>query len=97
MWIALIISILVGLIYLGWWIASIQNRTIDVCLGRMKKHNSILVGDLKVKDISNSDLVKLNRPLYTHVGMGGIGPCYNPSFTVYSLISDELSRRRGLT
>ena len=78
-------------------IASIQNKTISNCFDRKRKHDKLLAGELNVQNISNSELIALSRPLFTCIGMGGIGPQYNPSFTVFSLICDELAHRRELS
>jgi len=72
----------------------LQNSIISNCLGSKRRHDSLLVGDLDIRDISDSELLSLRRPMFTHVGMGGIGPYYSPSFTVLRLVFDELESRR---
>lgn len=85
----------IGVLILGFSIARFQNEAIADCLNRKRRHDKILTGDLDVCRISDSELVSLCRPLLTHIGMGGIGPCYNPSFIVYCLLVDELTDRRS--
>ena len=91
----LIITGIIVAIFLGILIASFQNAIISDCLDRKRMHDKILVGELDFRYISDSELVGLSRPLWTHIGVGGIGPCYNPSFTVFCLVVDELTRRRS--
>lgn len=78
-------------------IASIQNKAISECFARRRRHNKLLIGELNIRDIPSSELIALSLPLFTHVGVGGQGPRYNPSFTVYCLLTDEMSRRRELS
>lgn len=93
----IIISVIsiVGVITLGIFIASCQNRIINDCLDRKRKHDKLLIGKLNVHNIPDSELISLSRPMFTHIGMGGLGPCYNPSFTVLCLVVDELTSRRS--
>lgn len=96
MTIMIIIGILasVGLIGLGIAIASCQNSMITHCFKIRKLHDDLLVGESGVSDIPNSKLLSLRSPIFTHVGMGGIGPHYRPSFEVFRMVCDELSQRR---
>ncbi len=93
--IVLAVIFMIGLIVLGISIASCQNSLIDSCFRKRERHDKLLIGELTIKDISDFDLISLSRPMFTHIGMGGIGPHYNPSFTVLCLIDDELTRRRS--
>ncbi len=98
MWFVILISIgaIAFSIWLAYQLASAQNTAIDDCLGRKRKHDKLFCGELTLGRLSNSELILLSSPLPTHVGMGGIGPCYNPSFTVFTMILDELARRRDV-
>jgi len=91
--IAAILSIGV-IIYLGWKLASLQNSVIDNCFKVRKLHNDIITGKIDMRYISDSELLSLKRPIFTHIGMGGIGPQYIPSFEVLRLVGEELCRRR---
>lgn len=82
------------LIWFGYMAISIQNKAISRCFRLRKLHNELLFGRKQFKDISDSELLSLSKPLFTHVGMGGIGPSYNPSFSVWEMITEEISRRR---
>ena len=92
----IIIAITISVI-IAWFISSFQNKIIGDCLNRKRKHDKLLTGELYIQDISNTELIALSHPLWTHIGMGGVGPRYNPSFAVFCLIVDELSRRRELS
>lgn len=89
-----LILVVSGLIALP--ITYMQNSCVEDCFARMIKHDKVLCGELNVKDLPNSELLSLKSPLFTVVGMGGVGPRYQPSFDVFSLILDELRRRREM-
>lgn len=90
-----IIGVALGFL-IAWPIARMQDSCIKDCLALVRQHDKVFCGELNVKDISSSELMALNRPMFTVVGMGGMGPRYEPSFDVFSLVIDELRRRREL-
>ena len=97
MWLIIIISIfsVIGLIWLAIGIASCQNSAITHCFKIKKMHDNLLVGEAGISNVSNSDLLSLRFPIFTYVGMGGFGPYYNPSFEIFSMVTDELALRRN--
>ena len=90
------IVVILFLVWFGYVLATTQNEAISRCFKMRKLHNDLLFGRSLIKDISDSELLSLSKPLFTHVGMGGIGPAYNPSFSVFEMIMKEIGRRRGL-
>ncbi len=91
----IIVTILsIGIIIFGWKIASVQNEAIEQCFEVKELADRLLTGELEMKYISNSQLLLLRRPIFTHVGMGGVGPSYLPSFAILEMVNEELSRRR---
>lgn len=87
---------IVSAIILGWSIASVQNSAISNCFKLREAQNGLLTGDLKIEDMTDFQLLSLRLPMFTHVGIGGVGPAYLPSFTVLCMVDEELSRRRTL-
>lgn len=82
------------LIVFGIALASVQNSAINRCLDTKRLHNRLLVGDEKVSILTNDKLLSLKFPIYTHVGMGGVGPSYVPCFEIFQMVNKELSYRR---
>ena len=92
------ILIIVGIVIsitVGCWAGSLQNVEIKRCMKLKKMSDTLLVGKLELKYITDSQLLSLSRPKFTHVGLGGIGPSYIPSFFIHELVMEELSRRRA--
>ena len=95
----LALIILVGLVIatpIAVWVTSIQAKEIDVCHNLQSTQNKLFVGILKMGDISDELLLRLRIPKFTHIGVGGVGPAYTPSFTLWCMVADELKRRRTL-
>ncbi len=92
MWI--VIGVLFSIL-LGFWVAGLQNSEISRCLKTKRLHDDLLTGKTEMRYLSDSQLLSLSRPKFTHVGVGGFGPYYNPSFLMYEMVTDELSRRRS--
>lgn len=92
-----ILIILVGLVIatpIAIWVTSIQYEGIKICFDLRSTQDKLLVGELKIEDISDELLLRLRLPKFTHVGVGGVGPAYNPSFALWCKVDDELKRRR---
>jgi len=94
--IIVILLVLCGLV-LGFVIsmAAIQNRQIERVLALRDLERSLLFGETDMRYITDDALYFLGRSSYSHVGMGGVGPCYIPSFPTYLLVNKELCRRRS--
>jgi len=75
--------------------AMIQNRQIGRVKALRDLERSLLFGETDMRYITDDDLYSLGRSFYSHVGMGGVGPCYIPSFPTYLLVNKELGRRRS--
>lgn len=76
------------------WVTSIQHEGIKICQDLKSTQDKLLVGQLKIGDISDEKLIRLRLPKFTHVGMGGVGPAFMPSFTLWCMVDEELARRR---
>lgn len=83
------------MIWFGIALARTQNQLIDRCFELRGEHDDLLTGKLKPDCISGKDLIDLQRPMFTYVGLGGVGPMYNPMFAVREIASQELSHRRS--
>lgn len=94
-WITLFIGIAVSVLF-GVSIGRDMNAAIARCLAIKDLHDDIACGAKKLPDISNIDLLSLSRPCFTIIGMGGIGPAYTPSISIWRLVQDELAKRRSV-
>lgn len=93
----IVLVILVGLVIaipIAIWVTSIQGSQINICFDLKSTQDKLLIGKLKIEDVSDELLLRLRLPKFTHVGVGGVGPAYQPSFTLWSMVADELKRRR---
>lgn len=93
----LILIIFVGLVIaipIAIWVTSLQVKEIGICFNLKSTQNDLLIGRSKIGDISDELLLRLRLPKFTHVGIGGIGPAYTPSFTLWCMVAEELKRRR---
>lgn len=85
----IIFSVFAGII-----IGKVMQGPIDRCFELRVIHDKLLTGKIEMKYILDSDLIDLRKPLRTVVGMGGVGPSYLPSFDVFQMVLEELTRRR---
>lgn len=93
----IVLCILIGLVIavpIAIWVASIQASHINICFDLKSTQDKLLVGKLKIEDVSDEVLLRLRLPKFTHVGVGGVGPAYIPSFVLWCMVADELKRRR---
>lgn len=93
----LIIVSLVIAVPIAIWVTSIQGEGIKICFELKSVQDELLVGKLKIEDVSDELLLRLRLPKFTHVGVGGVGPAYMPSFILWCMVADELKRRRELS
>lgn len=93
-WVTLVIGIAVSIL-LGLVITRPMNAAISKCLAIKDLHDDVACGVKRLPDVSDTDLLSLSRPCFTVVGMGGVGPAYLPSFSIWRLVQDELLKRRS--
>lgn len=92
----IIISLLIASV-IATLVTSIQAKEIGICRNLKLVQGDLLVGKLGIEDISDELLLRLRIPKFTHIGVGGVGPAYTPSFVLWCMVGDELKRRRGLS
>ncbi len=89
-WVGVVIAVLVGVV-----VGRSMNSAIARCLVIKDLHDEISCGTKKLPNVSNADLISLSRTCFTVVGVGGVGPAYIPSFSIWRLVQDELAKRRS--
>ena len=92
MWIGFSILV-IFMLWGGYQLAKIQNHAIDICLDTKLLHNQLLTGVVKISDCTDKQLLRLKTPMFTHVGLGGIGPSFAADYSVLVMIIDELKSR----
>jgi hypothetical protein len=85
----IVFAVIVGLL-----VGKMMNEPIERCFELKSLHNDILFGRKLLADLDDRTLFSLSKPLWTVVGMGGMGPRYTPDFSVFSLIQREIEARR---
>lgn len=96
-WIILGIIVSFLVVYISTKIAGMMQVPIDEVFRLRKLENSIRIGDTALsgdKCVSSADLIRLQRPIFTVVGMGGRGPAFLPSYDIVCITQAELERRR---
>ncbi len=99
-WIIGIVSLVCVIFYVSKKIADMMQIPIEEVFRRRKLETNIRTGKTALwsnsnEHVSSKDLILLQKPLFTHVGIGGIGPAYFPSFDIACIAQAELERRRN--
>ena len=93
--ISLIAVMSIGTIVVACYVAGAQNESIRRCLDLKRTQDKLMTGELDVKTLADSQVLRLTHPMFTTVGVGGVGPAYFPSCYTLAIIDKELSRRRA--
>jgi len=96
------IVLFIGVLYVSKKITDMMQVPIDEVFRLRGLETNVRTGEMALfanegEYVSSKDLILLQRPLFTVVGVGGVGPAYIPSLDIICITQAELERRRNGT